>query len=157
MSNFEILQMVIGSGGILGITIGLVILVFRTGRIVQKIETIECELKEFKKESKQEFQNIRQEVKEEFKNFRHEIKEEFLKVRSEIKSEVAQVGGEVLSLAEGSKRMQSDISDIKERVAFMEAFIFFSEFKAENNTSRSETMKEIWKKRRMKQVQSREE
>ena len=59
-------------------------------------------------------------------------------------------------LREATQRMQDDISDMKERVSFMETFMFFSEFKTESHGSRSETMKEVWKKRRAKQIENKD-
>lgn len=153
MNGFEMWQMIVGSGGILGIAVGVIFLVFRTGRIVQKIETIDSTLKEFKNEVNEELRDVRQEIKQESRILRQEMKEESLKVREEIKSEIAFVRGDVISLKDTIKDIQKDVSDIKERVSFMETFMFFSEFKADNPTSRSETMREVWKKRRMKQVQ----
>jgi len=116
MTNFEVWQMIIGSGGILGIIAGIVFLVFRTGRIVEKINTIEIKMNT---------------TDEKLEIFKKEIREDI-------------------------RRLQSDISDIKERVTFMEAFMFFSEFKAESGNSRSELMKESWKKRKMKQLEAKE-
>lgn len=122
MNNFELWQMIIGSGGLLGIAIGVVFLVFRTGRIVQKIDAFDSDFTEMKSDFK------------------------------ELKTNVVELKVDVRGLQSNVKGLQSDVSEIKERVTFMETFIFFSEFKAETNGSRSEMMKEVWKKRRMKQV-----
>lgn len=43
-NTFELLKIIIGSGGFLSIFISLIILIFRTGKIVQKIEYIEIDI-----------------------------------------------------------------------------------------------------------------
>ena len=128
MTLIEIIQLVVGSGGLIGIAF----LIFRMGRIVEKIVTTNADLKELKED----------------------VKKEFEKVRSDIKSNIASVGGELLMVREDIKRMQVDVSDVKERVAFIEAFVFFSEFKAESNNSRSEAAKKMWERRKMKKLGS---
>ena len=52
------------------------------------------------------------------------------------------------------QNIQTDVTDIRERVSFMEGFIFFSEFKSESNNSRSDSAKKMWERRKMKAVES---
>lgn len=146
MTLIEIIQLVVGSGGLIGIAF----LIFRTGRIVEKIETTNADLIEFKEDVKKEFDKTDQKLS----SFRKEVKDDFERSRSDVKSEIASVGGELLMVREDIKRMQVDVSDVKERVAFIEAFVFFSEFKAESNNSRSEAAKKMWERRKMKKLGS---
>ena len=172
MGLIEILQLILGSSGLLGIAF----LIFRIGRIVEKVDVLErcvtqleintktsisgvyAEIKEFRKEVKEEIdcfkKDLKSEISAEIKEFRKEVKEEIDCFKKDLKSEISSVGGEVLMLREDIKRMHVDVSDVKERVAFMEAFIFFSEFTAESNNSRSESAKKMWERRKMKKVES---
>lgn len=100
MTTADTIQLILGSGGILGILVGFAFLVFRTGKIVQMINVLGKDVNELK----------------------------------------------------------TDVKDIRERVVYMEAFMFFSEFKGEptTNNTHSDRMKKAWEKRRTKQVEVRE-
>jgi hypothetical protein len=146
MGLIEILQLILGSSGLLGIAF----LIFRIGRIVEKVDVLERCVTQLEINTKTSISGVYAEIKE----FRKEVKEEIDCFKKDLKSEISSVGGEVLMLREDIKRMHVDVSDVKERVAFMEAFIFFSEFTAESNNSRSESAKKMWERRRMKKVES---
>ena len=216
MTTNEIIQLILGSGGIIGGVAFLVSRIFRTGKIVQNINAIGQDLSELKVEMKSGFLRIEQDmrsgslkleqdmrsgslkleqdmkslsskveqdikslslkieqdmrsesskveqnmkslslkVEQDMKSGFYKAEQDLKETRKDIKSEIAAVGGEILILREDIKRTHFDVSDIKERVAFMESFIFFSEFMAESNNSRSESAKKMWERRKMKAVES---
>lgn len=98
MTTAETIQLVLGSGGILGILLGIAFLIFRTGKIVQTISAIGKDVNDLK----------------------------------------------------------NDVRDIRERVVYIEAVMFFSGLKDEPVTPanvHSERMKKSWEKRRSKQLE----
>lgn len=125
MTNLDIIHLLLGSGGLLGILISLIFFSFRTGKIIQQINTLDADVKELRKETREEFWKIRKENKDELENVRMDI-----------------------------RSVQANVSDVKERVTFMETFIFFSEFTAESNNPRSEAAKEMWKRRKQKTLEA---
>lgn len=58
--SFEILKLILGSAGFLGILVGLILLGFRTGRIVQKIDDIGNKIHSLS----QEIKEVKQEIKD---------------------------------------------------------------------------------------------
>jgi Sec-independent protein translocase protein TatA len=157
MTILEIVQLVIGSGGLLGLLGTVFFLVFRTGKIVEKINFIGKEVSDLRGEMKSDMSSLRSELKSDVSTLRAEMKSDILMLKNELKSEISQVGGELLifkkEVKEEFEKLHVDVSDIKERVTFMEAFIFFSEFTTEGNNARSDAAKKMWERRKMKKVE----
>jgi len=76
MNYFEIITAIVGSG----ILVVILKLSFQSGKIVNKIDTLEKEFFQFKNE----FVDFKKEVRGEFVEFRKEVKEEFKEVKESI-------------------------------------------------------------------------
>jgi peptidoglycan hydrolase CwlO-like protein len=60
MTTFEIIQLFIGSGGL----IGVILLFFQLGKFAQKIDAIDQRIEEFKKDTGKNFLEVKCEIKE---------------------------------------------------------------------------------------------
>lgn len=70
MTNIEIVQLVMGSGGF----IGVLILIFRAGKIVQKIETLAVDLSSLKAELKKDLSSAKEDIKKDILVSHEDIK-----------------------------------------------------------------------------------
>jgi hypothetical protein len=111
MESIEIIKLIIGSGGFLGITF----IIFRMGRMTEKFDNLLNKVVSFQDETRSEFKAIRADLRE----------------------------------------LNHELSDVKERVAFIESFVFFSEIQAESNNPRSDAARKMWERRKMKKLESR--
>jgi hypothetical protein len=107
MTVLEVIQLVLGSGGV----VGILLLIYKLGRVIERIEYLGRDI--------------------------YKVHEEIGATRATL------------------REVKNEILDVKERVSFIESFVFFSEIQAESNNPRSDAAKKMWERRKMKKLESR--
>jgi hypothetical protein len=105
----------------------------------------------------QETYKIREESKQQFEFIRHEIRE----FRSDVNSDLEFIGDQVneirADLGDFRKEMLLDITDIKERLSFLEAATLYTmPLEPAQLNPRSQAAREMWKKRKQKGLEKKE-
>jgi flagellar motility protein MotE (MotC chaperone) len=88
VTNAEIIQLVIGSGG----AVGFLIIIFKMGQVAQKIETMIVKMDEIKSDLKKEISDVKTELKKELSDGKTESKNDITEVKLDIKSINAKLG-----------------------------------------------------------------
>lgn len=90
--------------------------------------------------------NSKKDRKEHFKD----VKEQFSELRSELRKDISDIRNDHLIL---SRNIGSDMSDIKERLAFLEsAAIYTMPIESPQINPRSQAAREMWKRRKQKKL-----
>jgi hypothetical protein len=135
--------LIIGSSGLAGVAY----LIFRGGRFIQKAESHFGDIEKLRSETSGDIEKLRSDIKGDMEKLRLDMKGDTEKLRSEMNKNFEESRKEIMEI-------KTDISHIKERLIFIEALLFFSGMGPDPASSRSESMREVWKKRKMKQVEA---
>ena len=141
--------LIIGSSGFAGVAY----LIFKIGRFTQHIDSSFSEVKKESKELRMDIERKHEELKDNLNKKNEELKDNFNKKNEELKENFNKKYQE---LKYEIREIKTDVSDIKDRLTFMEAFLFFSGMGPEPASTHSERMKKAWEKRKMKQIEAKE-
>lgn len=129
MTTKEIIELLLGSGGLLGI----LFIVFRMGRTVQCITTMGNTIIEFKSENNEKFKQFRIDVDERFESFNRHLEKHFNEMKTDNKKSITEMKADNERIL---CDIRSDIKEIKHSINSMEVQIGKLETRVEERTLR---------------------
>ena len=140
MTTKEIIELILGSGGL----IGIFILIFRMGSLVEKVNTIGASLEEFKGETKKNFSDMRADTDNKFSETKIDMGKKFSEMRidmdkkfSEMRADTDKKFSEMkVEMVKSFIEVKSELKEIKNSLNCMEVQLGKLETRVEERTLR---------------------